>query len=210
MRPGDIVFTVAEENDDRATKFPRVLIKIGHWLKARMFSSGSPNVPVVHAAIAVDATHVVESVSGGIQLTDLTTDPRSAMVYTCFDAGLARAAAEAARQFYDNVALQQARGGYSVWEAFLSVFRFNPYQSGLTARINESVAISDLSFCSQFVANAYEVGNLFYNANIVPPPESVFYTRPSAITPWDLAFFCDSDQLFCLSGFWQDSQEESF
>ncbi|AZD26983.1 MULTISPECIES: C40 family peptidase [Pseudomonas] len=209
MQPGDIVFSVAQVDDKLSTSIPRAFIRAGQWIKAKMFGDGSPNVPVVHAAIAISDTCVIESVGSGIQMTDLSSEAvkRSAMVYSCADDDLARAAVVAAEQFNGDVGSTQISGRYSVWNAALSVFKRTPFTPELQARINESVAIGNVSFCSQFVANSYEVGNLYNNANLLPPPPAVFDTRPTAMTPWDLASSCDSDGKFYFAGFWQDGIE---
>jgi hypothetical protein len=210
MQPGDIVFSVAQVNDTVSTSIPRAFIRAGQWLKAKIFGTGDPNVPVVHAAIAVDATHVIESVGDGIQKTDLSTEvpPRGAMVFTCTNFRLAGAAAYAADQFLGDVATKDITGRYSKWNALLSIFKLSSYEPGLMSRINESVSISNAAFCSQFVANAYEVGNLYSNANLLPPPAPVFDVRPTVMTPWELASSCDNDEDFYFAGFWQDNTEE--
>lgn len=209
MNPGDIVFSVATVDDKLSTSIPRAFIRAGQWIKAKLFADDSPNVPVVHAAIAVSNTCVIESVGNGIQWTDLSTEPvkRAAMVYSCIDGELAYAASVAAEQFNSDASSAEISGRYSVWKAVLSTFKQTPFTSQLQARINESVAIGDISFCSQFVANTYEVGNLYNNANLIPTPASVFDTRPTAMTPWDLASFCDGDGKFYFAGFWQDGIE---
>ncbi|WLI06946.1 MULTISPECIES: hypothetical protein [Pseudomonas] len=209
MQPGDIVFSVAQVDDKLSTSIPRAFIQAGQWLKAKIFGTGDPNVPVVHAAIAIDATHVVESVGGGIQVTDLTTEavPRGAMVFTCKNAKLAGAAAYAADQFYGDVASKDISGRYSKWNAMLSIFKLSSYEPGLMARINESVSIGNAAFCSQFVANAYEVGSLYTSANLVPVPAPIFDTRATVMTPWELASSCDNDDNFYFAGFWQDNNE---
>ncbi|MGY2375102.1 hypothetical protein ACW9IB_11415 [Pseudomonas sp. SDO524_S393] len=209
MQPGDIVFSVAQGTDPLSTSVPRAFIRAGQYVKAKAFAEASPNVPVVHAAIAIDENRVIESVGSGIQVTDLSTEtpPRVAIVFSCDDALLAEGAATAAAQFNRDVVGTDIKGSYSVWKAFLSLFRRSSYSPGLQARINESVSIGNSSFCSQFVANAYEVGNLYTDANLVPPPPPVFDIRPTATTPWDLASFCDGDGKFFFAGFWQDSAE---
>ncbi|MBT2370905.1 hypothetical protein [Pseudomonas fluorescens] len=209
MQPGDIVFSVAQVDDNVPTSLPRAFIRAGQWLKAKIFGTGDPNVPVVHAAIAVDATHVIESVGDGIQLTDLTseTPPRGAMVFTCTEPDLANAAAYAAGQFYGDVVSKDISGRYSKWNAMLSIFKLSAYEPGIMSRINESVSISNAAFCSQFVANAYEVGNLYTNANLLPVPAPIFDTRPTVMTPWELASSCDNDEDFYFAGFWENNAE---
>ena len=209
MQPGDIVFSVAQVDDKVSTSIPRAFIRAGQWLKAKIFGTGDPNVPVVHAAIAVDATHVIESVGEGIQLTDLTTEvpPRGAMVFSCTEEDLANVAAYAAGQFLGDVATKDISGRYSKWNAMLSIFKVSAYEPGIMSRINESVSISNAAFCSQFVANAYEVGNLYSNANLLPVPAPIFDTRPTVMTPWELASSCDNDADFYFAGFWQDNVE---
>ncbi|SDV07725.1 hypothetical protein [Pseudomonas mucidolens] len=208
MQPGDIVFSVAQVDDKLSTSIPRAFIRAGQWLKAKIFGTGDPNVPVVHAAIAVDANRVIESVGDGIQLTDLTTEtpPRGAMVFTCTKRDLARAAVYAAEQFYSDVASKDISGRYSKWNAALSIFSRSAYEPGIMSRINESVSIGDAAFCSQFVANTYEVGNLYRMANM-PLPAPIFVTRPTVMTPWELAVSCDNDKDFYFAGFWQDNTE---
>ncbi|MDR6679603.1 hypothetical protein [Pseudomonas oryzihabitans] len=209
MLPGDIVFTVAHQDDKIPTKVPRVFIRAGQWLKAKVFHSETPNLPIVHAAIAWDATHVIESVGAGIRLCDLSQEqpPRSAMVYSCTDQTLAAASAYAAQQFQQDTASGGIPGGYSTWKAMLSIFRRNVYGRMLPERLNESIGIGDSSFCSQFVANAYEVGNLYSNANLEPLPPPIFNIRPTLMTPWELAAICDNDGSFYFAGFWEDGQE---
>lgn len=208
MQPGDIVFSVAQVDDKLPTSIPRAFIRAGQWLKAKVFGTGDPNVPVVHAAIAVDATRVIESVGEGIQLTDLTTEtpPRGAMVFTCTNRDLARGAVYAAEQFYNDVTSKDISGRYSKWNAALSIFSRSTYEPGIMSRINESVSIGDAAFCSQFVANTYEVGNLYSMANM-PLPAPIFDTRPTVMTPWELAVSCDNDKDFYFAGFWQDNIE---
>lgn len=209
MQPGDIVFSVAQVDDKVSTSIPRAFIRAGQWLKAKIFGTGDPNVPVVHAAIAVDATHVIESVGEGIQLTDLTTEvpARGAMVFSCTQTDLANAAAYAAGQFLGDVATKDISGRYSKWNAMLSIFKVSAYEPGIMSRINESVSISNAAFCSQFVANAYEVGNLYSSANLLPVPAPIFDTRPTVMTPWELASSCDNATDFYFAGFWQDQNE---
>ncbi|OPA95910.1 hypothetical protein ALP39_200200 [Pseudomonas marginalis pv. marginalis] len=209
MQPGDIVFSVAQVDDKLSTSLPRAFIQAGQWLKAKIFGTGDPNVPVVHAAIAVDATYVIESVGEGIRLTNLSTEipPRGAMVFSCIDPNLASAAAYAADQFLGDVATKDISGRYSKWNAMLSIFKLSAYEPGLMSRINESVSISNAAFCSQFVANAYEVGNLYANANLLPVPAPIFDTRPTVMTPWELAASCDNASDFYFAGFWQDNVE---
>ena len=210
MKRGDIVFSVAQVDDKLSTSIPRAFIVAGEWLKAKIFGTGDPNVPVVHAAIAVDGTHVVESVDSGIQMTDLTTEavPRGAMIFSCDEARLGWAAAYAAEQFYGDVVGKEIRGRYSRWNALLSILKSSPYEPGLMPRINESVSIGSASFCSQFVANAYEVGNLYISGSEVPPP--IFTTRSSVMTPWELAASCENAGDFYFAGFWQDNREVRF
>ena len=207
MKLGDIVFSVAQVDDKLSTSIPRAFIVAGQWIKAKIFGTGDPNVPVVHAAIAIDATHVVESVGSGIQVTDLTTEavPRGAMVFSCEDTKLGWAAAYAADQFYGDVASKEITGRYSKWNALLSILKSSGYEPGLMSRINESVSIGNASFCSQFVANAYEVGNLYISGSESPPP--IFTTRSTVMTPWELAASCDNATDFHFAGFWQDNVE---
>ena len=207
MKLGDIVFSVPQVDDKLSTSVPRVFIVAGQWLKAKIFGTDDPNVPVVHAAIAVDANRVVESVGGGIQITDLTSEavPRGAMVFSCENARLGEAAAYAADQFYGDVVSKEIAGRYSKWNALLSIIKSSPYEPGLMPRINESVAIGNASFCSQFVANAYEVGNLYISGDDVPAP--IFSTRSTVMTPWELAASCDNATDFYFAGFWQDNVE---
>ncbi|AUH52941.1 hypothetical protein CXB49_20195 [Chromobacterium sp. ATCC 53434] len=213
MQPGDIVLSVATIQDDRGTKVPRVFIRAGQWLKCKIFNGAeAPRVPIVHAAIAVGGNTVIESVGSGIVATNLANEnpPRSAIVYSARSPQLAEAAALAASQFYNDRESSGITGRYSVWKAFLSIFKNNNGGGELTRRINESVAIGDSSFCSQFVANCYEIGNLYSSANLTPPPAPVFALRPSAMTPYELAEFCDqagSDFLF--TAFWQDGVEHA-
>jgi len=205
MRAGDIVFSVANIHDDFATRIPRVFIRAGQWIKSRIFHEREPLLPIVHAAIAVDAEFVIESVGNGIVMTRLADDgQRAALVYTHQDPELARASALAARQFLDDRAGGSIRGRYDMWNAMLSIFRVSNSDANLMGRINESVEIGSNAFCSQFVANAYEVGNLYRYANLAPPPRAIFPFKPSALTPYDLAIACESDPQFMLSGFWED------
>ncbi|AOK28081.1 MULTISPECIES: hypothetical protein [Burkholderia] len=211
MRPGDIVLSVARQDDPVGTKLPRVLIRAGQWLKASFFGKADPEVPIVHAAIAIGDDRVIESVGEGIVETNLNDDPqRSALIYSCFGDRLAEAAVIAAQQFYDNGAVASIPARYSKWAAMLSIFRNSSYGADLSERINESVDIGSASFCSQFVANCYEVGNLYMSANLLPPPPPVFQLRPSAMTPYDLALQCESDGRFALTGFWDEGTQVNF
>lgn len=205
MQPGDIIFSV-KQDDDSAT---RAFIKAGQLVKAKVFSQDTTYLNVVHPAIAVSDTLVIESVGDGLALTDLSLEkpPRSAMVFSCAITGLGEAAALAAKQFYFDKISGDIRGRYSVWTAMISAFRRWQAETSLTDRINESVAIGNSSFCSQFAANCYEVGNLYNNANLLPPPPTIFSSQPSAITPAELATLCDSSPSFYFAGFWQDNVE---
>jgi len=209
MPPGDIVLSIARNDDGRSTKVPRTFIRAGQWLKIKVFGGdASPTVPIVHAAIAIDDGKVIESVADGIKITDLTADDRrSAVYYTCRDENLARAAAVAASQFYQDRAGADITGRYDVWKAILSVFKFSGGNRDLTQRINDSISIGDSAFCSQFVANCYEIGNLYGSANLTPPPPPVFPLRPSATTPYELAQSCENGGLFYFSGFWDEGQD---
>ncbi|NWE23834.1 hypothetical protein [Pseudomonas sp. P7548] len=205
MQPGDIIFSV-KQDDDSAT---RAFIKAGQLVKATVFSQDTCYLNVVHPAIAVSDTLVVESVGSGLTLTDLSLEkpPRSAMVFSCVNEALGEAAALAAKQFYFDKIGGDIRGRYSVWTAMISAFRRWSSDTNLVTRINESVDIGSSSFCSQFAANCYEVGNLYNAANLVPPPPAIFNQQPSAITPAELATFCDASSLFYFAGFWQDNVE---
>ncbi|MBP5073020.1 hypothetical protein HUS84_03180 [Pseudomonas chlororaphis] len=207
MQPGDLVFTVARDDDPLATSVPRTLIALGERLKAAFLSEDKPGLPIVHVALAINKNHVVESVGGGVELTNLVEDKRNAMVFTCEDRYLADAAAYVAKQFFVDVSTGEINGEYSLWKAMLSTFRRSSYDQGLEARINASVDIGVASFCSEFVANAYEVGNLYTSANIIPPPPVVFFGRPETINPWELAVFCDSNRRFKFTGFWEKGKE---
>lgn len=205
MQPGDIIFSV-KQDDDSAT---RAFIKAGQLVKATVFSQDTCYLNVVHPSIAVSDTLVVESVGSGLTLTDLSLEkpPRSAMVFSCVNEALGEAAALAAKQFYFDKIGGDIRGRYSVWTAMISAFRRWSSDTSLVTRINESVDIGSGSFCSQFAANCYEVGNLYNAANLVPPPSAIFNQQPSAITPAELATFCDASSLFYFAGFWQDNVE---
>ncbi|MFO2466030.1 hypothetical protein OOJ96_21940 [Pseudomonas sp. 15FMM2] len=205
MQPGDIIFSVKQE-DDSAT---RAFIRAGQLVKAKVFSQDTTYLNVVHPAIAVSDTMVIESVGSGLALTDLTLEkpPRAAMVFSCVSSDLGEAATVAAKQFYFDKLSSDINGRYSVWNAMISVFRRWDSDTSLLERINESVAIGDGSFCSQFAANCYEVGNLYNEANLVPPPPAIFNRQPSAITPAELATYCDSSPYFYFAGFWQDNVE---
>lgn len=213
MKPGDIVLSVATIDDERSTKLPRAFIRAGQWLKMKVFSnSGSPNVPIVHAAIAVGNNTVIESVGEGIVATNLTDErtPRSAVVYSCTTPELGLAAAFAASQFYNDRASNAITGEYSCLKAMCSIVRSGPGTPDLQQRIKDSVGIGSQSFCSQFVVNCYEVGLLFRSANLTPPPPPVFNQRPQAMTPYELAAFCDQqDNGFQFSGFWQDGAQSA-
>ncbi|WP_248752004.1 hypothetical protein [Pseudomonas sp. MWU15-20650] len=205
MQPGDIIFSVKQE-EDSAT---RAFIRAGQLVKAKVFSQDTTHLNVVHPAIAVSDTLVIESVGEGLSLTDLSLEkpPRSAMVFSCVSSELGEAAALAAKQFYFDKVSGDIRGRYSVWNAMISAFRRWTSDTTLVERINESVAIGNGSFCSQFAANCYEVGNLYNEANLVPPPPAIFGNQPSAITPAELATFCDASAYFYFAGFWQDNVE---
>ena len=205
MQPGAIIFSVKQE-DDSAT---RAFIRAGQLVKAKVFSQDTTYLNVVHPAIAVSDTLVIESVGEGLSLTDLSIEkpPRSAMVFSCVSSELGEAAALAAKQFYFDKISGDIRGRYSVWNAMISAFRRWTSNTSLVERINESVAIGSGSFCSQFAANCYEVGNLYNSANLLPPPPAIFGNQPSAITPAELATFCDASAYFYFSGFWQDNVE---
>lgn len=205
MQVGDIIFSVKQE-DDSAT---RAFIRAGQYVKAKVFSQDSTHLNVVHPAIAVSDTLVIESIGEGLSLTDLSVEnpPRSAMVFSCVFPDLAEAAAVAAKQFYFDKEAGHISGRYSVWSAMISAFKRWGSGSDLMDRINESISIGSSSFCSQFIANCYEVGNLYNNANLLPPPAAIFGNQPSAITPAELATFCDASEYFYFSGFWQDNVE---
>ncbi|KAF2408777.1 hypothetical protein ACMSI6_10995 [Pseudomonas antarctica] len=205
MQPGDIIFSVKQE-DDSAT---RAFIRAGQLVKAKVFSQDTTYLNVVHPAIAVSDTLVIESVGEGLSLTDLSIEkpPRSAMVFSCVSRDMGEAAALAAKQFYFDKISGDIRGRYSVWNAMISAFRRWTSNTSLVERINESVAIGSSSFCSQFAANCYEVGNLYNSANLLPPPPAIFGNQPSAITPAELATFCDASAYFYFAGFWQDNVE---
>lgn len=205
MQPGDIIFSV-KQDDDSAT---RAFIKAGQLVKAKVFSEDTTYLNVVHPAIAVSDTMVIESVGSGLALTDLSLEkpPRSAMVFSCVDTELGEAATVAAKQFYFDKIGGDIRGRYSVWNAMISAFRRWTSDTSLVTRINESIDIGSGSFCSQFAANCYEVGNLYNEANLLPPPPAIFPNQPSAITPAELATFCDSSPHFYFAGFWQDNVE---
>ncbi|WP_255989918.1 hypothetical protein [Chitinolyticbacter albus] len=208
MNVGDIVFSVATINDERSTKLPRVFIRAGQWLKMKVFSGGeAPRVPIVHAAIAVGNNTVIESVGDGIVATNLADErpPRSGLIFTPTNTALGDAAAFAASQFFNDRENSNICGEYSCTKAMLSVIRSGPGGNDLIQRINDSVAIGHQSFCSQFVVNCYEIGNLYISANLNPPPPSIFNQRPAAMTPYELAEFCDSlGSGFRFAGFWQD------
>lgn len=209
MQPGDIVLTVARHDDPHYIKMPRAVIQAGQWIKSKMFKDDGTHVPIVHAAIAVDQDHVIESVGEGVVLTRLSTEKhkRSALIYSVRYEDLAAAAVLAANQFHFDSVGKSIEAHYSVWKAMLSIFKRTGGDPSLQARINESVSLSDGSFCSQFVANCFEVGNLYISANLQPPPARVFSIASSAITPWELATQCDVDSQFFFSGFWEDGVE---
>ena len=81
MQHGDILFSVKQE-DDSAT---RAFIRAGQLVKPKVFSQDTTYLNVVHPAIAVSDTLVIESVGEGLSLTDLSIEkpPRSAMVFSC-------------------------------------------------------------------------------------------------------------------------------
>ncbi|MBM9485784.1 hypothetical protein JBE38_07665 [Pseudomonas sp. ICBG1301] len=205
MDVGDLIFSVKQEDDSTT----RAFIKAGQLVKAKVFSQDTTYLNVVHPAIAVSKTMVIESVGSGLALTDVSLEkpPRTAMVFSCRDTELGFAAAVAAKQFYFDKLGGEIDGRYSMWNAMLSAFKAWESDTSLQDRINESVAIGSSSFCSQFAANAYEMGNLYNVANLVPPPPAIFNRRPSAITPAELATFCDASPLFYFAGFWEDGQE---
>ena len=211
MYPGDIVLSVATVNDEFSTKMPRVFIRAGQWLKMKMFNNaGSPEVPIVHAAIAVGGNTVIESVGEGIVATNLMDErpPRSALVYSCTTPDLSMAAAFAASQFYNDRASNAITGEYSCTKAMCSIVRSGRGNGSLQQRIQDSISIGSQSFCSQFVVNCYEIGLLFNSANLTPPPQPVFNQRSQAMTPYELAAFCDRlDNGFRLSGFWEEGRQ---
>lgn len=211
MYPGDIVLSVATVNDEFSTKMPRVLIRAGQLLKMKMFNNaGSPEVPVVHAAIAVGGNIVIESVGEGIVATNLMDErpPRSALVYSCVRLDLSEAAAFAASQFYNDRSNNAIAGEYSCTKAMCSIVRSGAGNGNLQQRIQDSINIGSKSFCSQFVVNCYEIGLLYSSANITPPPPPVFNQRAQAMTPYELAAFCDGlNSGFRLSGFWEDGNQ---
>ncbi|WIE50853.1 hypothetical protein [Pseudomonas sp. GM17] len=210
MQPGDLVFTVARDDDPLATSVPRKLIGLGQRLKAAFLSEDKPGAPIVHVALAINNNHVVESVGGGVALTNLVEDKRNAMVFTCKDRSLADAAAYVAKQFFVDASTGEINGEYSLLKAMRSTSESSSYDPGLEARINASVDIGAASFCSEFVANAYEVGNLYTSAIIIPPPPVVFFAHPKTLNPWQLADFCESNQRFSCTGFWEQGEEVTF
>ena len=205
MDVGDLIFSVKQEDDSTT----RAFIKAGQLVKAKVFSQDTTYLNVVHPAIAVSKTMVIESVGTGLALTDVSLEkpPRTAMVFSCRDTELGFAAALAAKQFYFDKLGDEIDGSYSAWNAMLSAFKNWKANDTLQARINESIAIGSGSFCSQFAANAYEVGNLYNAANLVPPPQAIINRQPSTMTPAELATFCAASPRFFFAGFWEDGRE---
>jgi len=208
MQVGDIVLSVATLQDDSGTKLPRTLIRVGQWLKEKWLgSSGGKGLPVVHAAIAVGNNIVIESVGAGILATDLTQEkpPRSAVIYASDKPWLGINAATIASQFYADREANSIVGKYSLKKAMASIISAGKGSNDLMQRITESVSIGDTSFCSQFVVNCYEAGNLSARDNLNTPPPRIFNQKPSAMTPDELWKFCEGPKNgFKFAGFWQD------
>jgi hypothetical protein len=186
MQKGDIILSI------NAGTLTHKVITTGQKLK---FGTANDCVNIVHAAIAISNVAVFESVGQGIVLTaDITapTDNRTALVYRCSNNELAGVAATLAGEYYNNKTAGIVRGDYSKWQAAMSIVK-KGITASLQQRIDTSVAISDASFCSQFVANAYEAANLVLSTlpDVSHQPR-IFTTVPGAMTPCNLALECQN------------------
>ncbi|QLG90591.1 hypothetical protein HZF02_00905 [Pseudomonas yamanorum] len=211
MQPGDILFTVPESDDPFYVKLPRATILFAASLKAAFLPENTIEIPIVHAAIAVSETEVIESVKGGLEKNDLTLDTRSAIIFSPYEPWLASSSVFVAERFYKDFKDKKITADYSVWKAFMSTFKFGAYDQKLEARIDASIDVGIATFCSEFVANAFEVGKLYSSANLDALPPPVFPRKSAGIQPFEMATYCATKgNNFFLSGLRSIDGEVSF